>query len=98
MVTREVESVNVYKLHFIDIFNESHYQIVLSNNIDTLRYYAKKLLNSKDWFLADFYELTIYDDHLWLTKYIMRYKVSKGKTRRRTYCVADTNRHFNQIL
>jgi hypothetical protein len=98
MVTLEKIEVNVCRLHFIDESEHDQYQIVLSKNIDTVRYYAKKLMNQRGWFLVDFYELTIYDDHLWLTRYIMRYKVANGKIRRRTYCITDTNRHFNQIL
>jgi len=98
MVTVEKIEVNVYRLHFKDVSNNSRYQTVLSKNIDTVRYYAKKLLVTIGWYLVDFHELTIYDDHLWLTRYTIRYKVVNGKIRRRTYCTADTNRHFNQIL
>jgi hypothetical protein len=98
LVTIEKELVNVYKLHFDDGANQ-HYQIVLSRNIDTVRYYAKKLMRTKGWFLEDFYELTIYDDHLRLTQYVLDYRADvNGKVRQRIYRVADTNRHFNQIL
>jgi hypothetical protein len=98
MVTVEKQEVNVYRLHFKDESSHDQYQIVLSKSIDTVRYYAKKLMNQRGWFLLDFYELTIYDDHLWLTIYMIRYKVINRKIRRRTCCIADTNRHFNQIL
>jgi hypothetical protein len=98
VVTLEKTDVNVYRLQFKDESQNDQSKIVLSKNIDTLRYYAKKLMYDKGWFLTDFYELTIYDDHLWLTRYKMTYKVVNGKVRRRTYCIADTNRHLNQIL
>lgn len=84
MVTLEKTYVNVYKLHFIDESEHDQYQIVLSKNINTVRYYVKKLMYNRGWFLTDFYELTIYDDHLWLTRYIIRYNVVNGKIRRRT--------------
>lgn len=94
MVTLEKEIVNIYRLHFIDEFNCHHYQIVLSKNINTVNYYAKKLMISEGWFLIDYHEITIDNNNLWVTKHIIRYKVTHRGIRREVYSLTDTYRNF----
>ena len=70
MVTRRHNTVSYYLLHFFDFTNNNDvHESVISRSLSTIRYYARREEATRNLFLVDFYELLVFGQQLWLTKY-----------------------------
>ncbi len=73
MVTRKCNYLLYYRLHFLDMTNDTDIvEDVTSQNIRTLRYYVKKAWRTRKLLLCDFVEVWLVANYVWLTKYYVR--------------------------
>jgi hypothetical protein len=99
MVTKEKCTLFFYRLHFVDVIERKDmYQNVISKNIDTMRYYVKKMERTSNWFLTDFYELWIFHNFLYITKYVIQLKEVHFQTKRYFRPIVSIFKSFDELL
>ena len=72
-MSKSFDSVNLYRLRFIDSDENSIYETVQAKNDLAMIYYAKKVMKANSWWLEDWWSLWMSTNFLWITKHIVRY-------------------------
>lgn len=97
MVTRPVTWINFYRLRFTDDDDHDIYQNVLSKNVNTLMYYAKKMMRQRNLYLMEFDEISVGLPLVWLTKYRVQYTEVHERPKRLLHQIADHRLTFDEI-
>jgi hypothetical protein len=100
MVTRRHNTVSYYLLHFFGFTNDNDvYESVISRSPSTIRYYASRVEVTRNLFLVDFYELLVFEQQLWLTKYYVVPKETEANRFKEYYVPCyDARWTFDEFL
>jgi hypothetical protein len=99
MVTRKCNTLLYYRLHFLDMTNDTDVtEEVTSRNIQTLRYYANKARRTRNLWLCDFVEVWLVADFVWLTKYRVRTRERNFRFKEYYRPIYSVRKTFDEFL